>query len=1798
MYPRKSITIHLILTGFFLLVANYSTGQNTGPLSPETHSFEPAESSSLVDPLTGDLTYVLPLLTVPGPEGGYPIVASYHSGVAVDQESSWVGLGWNVNVGAINRYVNVTPDDSKNYLSSTIVTDFPFTKRRISGGLNVNAYGISLGVGFNWQDGKGFTSMSFNGGIEQASGSLTIGDEVGIGVSAKGYSIGISNRSFKASGGTPIGSIAISNYGASIGNGIKGVNGRIGIDSRVGLHGSLGVSIGMAGMNVSMSSAGTSINGTGIMTAFQRNIQPVLKSDYSKRTIQRNENYNFYFASMRYQEIQHKFSLRNINTVFRQGVLYSNETQQDVPLSGGRQSTTVSMDAYKGMFDHNEPHDQNRQELSPAYEMLAMDQFTVSGQGINGSFKARIAENAHVFTQGRIVNAFEDNQGDPFTLEDEVIYYGNTRTFDNGKDKIHFYFDGTNTGHLKAKESTVSSLGSTTSSNPLDGLDNALTSQQLDITAGTESAYNASIHRTENGEYISYYTNDEIVNDPSDIIDAYPIMDRSDAGSFDPDGIGAFSIVKKDGMRYNYSIPVYQFEKMGWDRIDNESSSKTQFIDFGMFAYTWLLTSVTGPDFVDNGNGYPDEEDYGYWVRFDYGKWTDSYIWMTPTSLGSESQAGMESDEEEYEIDGVDHLRKTFGRKQIYYLNSVKTRSHTALFVKSLREDGLGAKVNYSDGGPVLSLDDIDNNDDEEVILASEVIDLLERSSKSQPADWWTTNECGSTLYPNSLVPDLEAYFDPNSSNAELRGSQRKLSVIQNFKCTFNENHKILKLDRIYLLSNKDFNDIIPQNYLANEEHDLVALTNRGEGVVSMTTHVYGDCDLADSNILSGDFDEQGDQELAYVLSPIFSKFEKTITGHLQENVLDDQDLDWTSIEARAIKVIDFNQEQSAFDPGADGYSLGVSDNSAANGRLTLYGIEVKGKNADPILPPYEFDYHYADNGVWPFDSQDSWGFYTGCQEERVNDISCKKEHVKHWNLKSITGPYGSELEIDYESDSYSREAAINYSGNQSEIIDRFKVNKFKKLSSTKIELHFKNPLIDPSSWFEVGGNYKVLLTSFFGGGLPVAGEGKIGSCTNLDPNGNWIQIDFGVCDDINDPNPCFLSGIASNTTFDIIRDVVEEANEAYVETPGLNRERWGGGLRVSTISLRSATSDLNYTTEYDYENKFGITSGVTMYRPTYEDEIRYIPYIHELPGPSVIYGEVTEKTFGEDDSLLGQTKYFFNTYAQTSDTESREFEISNQIKITLKQDNVDLGAVTGPGQIPDTKKAHSYLIEKSLAQVGQPSRIASFNSVGELLGETAYEYNSDLDEDRIGVFQESFFTVKRVFQRETNDNDPGHSDYHVINSSRIEYPSVITSERNFSDGLEVKTEYLDFDIVSGQPTKVKSANSYGEEFTIESTPAFEYFPEMGSMVEDQSNANMLTQIAASKSSKVTSSGTEVISAGVEIWDDEWSYREYSESNDDFSNVLETDPARKVWRKKEIHNWQGKVNVDGALINHEDFNFTIPGNSNSAWVKQSTVKSYDRNSNVIESGNVAGKLSTQKIGYGGHYASVVCATNQQGIAFSGAEDPSGNGDFFYGEISGVSNRYETARYAHTGNHALHLRPNESGFVYDVPSVDEAPDASGVIRDSYYRASVWLHDENHGNGEMYIELWDDATLVSTTTIDQNSDMVIQAGMWHKLDTDIRILPSIDRVVVGVRNTGGSESGDVFFDDFRFHPINSPMTSYVYDEDTGLLTAILNNDNMATKYYYDSAGRLIKVEEEIADQGFVKRSDNRYNYGRMN
>ena len=156
---RQKMLILMLLS--FTFISYNVFGQ--GPNAPEAASFEPVDAADMVDMVTGDFSYVIPLLNIPLQEGGYPIALSYHGGIGYDQQASWVGLGWNINPGAINRNVLGYPDDWKN-VKIKETEYFKYTSQSIhsSGGWGAWDFAIGYSADSN-KTWKGETSVGFSG---------------------------------------------------------------------------------------------------------------------------------------------------------------------------------------------------------------------------------------------------------------------------------------------------------------------------------------------------------------------------------------------------------------------------------------------------------------------------------------------------------------------------------------------------------------------------------------------------------------------------------------------------------------------------------------------------------------------------------------------------------------------------------------------------------------------------------------------------------------------------------------------------------------------------------------------------------------------------------------------------------------------------------------------------------------------------------------------------------------------------------------------------------------------------------------------------------------------------------------------------------------------------------------------------------------------------------------------------------------------------------------------------------------------------------------------------------------------------------------------------------------------------------------------------------------------------------------------------------------------------------------------------------------------------------------------------
>ncbi|HVU57801.1 MAG TPA: PA14 domain-containing protein [Puia sp.] len=155
-----------------------------GPTQPEMQAFQSVNANNMVDLFSGDFSYNIPLMDV----GGYPLSLSYRSGVSMDQEASWVGLGWNINPGTITRNLRGLPDDFSGKDSIKKITSIKEDKTvGLTGGfsgdvevagfpINVN-FGANLGVFHNNYKGWGIENginASINSG-QGGKGTLTAG---------------------------------------------------------------------------------------------------------------------------------------------------------------------------------------------------------------------------------------------------------------------------------------------------------------------------------------------------------------------------------------------------------------------------------------------------------------------------------------------------------------------------------------------------------------------------------------------------------------------------------------------------------------------------------------------------------------------------------------------------------------------------------------------------------------------------------------------------------------------------------------------------------------------------------------------------------------------------------------------------------------------------------------------------------------------------------------------------------------------------------------------------------------------------------------------------------------------------------------------------------------------------------------------------------------------------------------------------------------------------------------------------------------------------------------------------------------------------------------------------------------------------------------------------------------------------------------------------------------------------------------------------------------------------------------
>ncbi len=141
----------------------------------------------------------------------------------------------------------------------------------------------------------------------------------------------------------------------------------------------------------------------------------------------------------------------------------------------------------------------------------------------------------------------------------------------------------------------------------------------------------------------------------------------------------------------------------------------------------------------------------------------------------------------------------------------------------------------------------------------------------------------------------------------------------------------------------------------------------------------------------------------------------------------------------------------------------------------------------------------------------------------------------------------------------------------------------------------------------------------------------------------------------------------------------------------------------------------------------------------------------------------------------------------------------------------------------------------------------------------------------------------------------------------------------------------------------------------------------------------------------------------------------------------------------------------------------------------------------------------------------------------------------------------------------------------------------------YVVSAWVKENNATQSTTtYTKPYLRVTFAGAT----NAFNLIPSGKiidgWQKIDSVITIPSSAASISIALKVT----SGEAYFDDIRFFPLDGSMMSYVYDPVNLRLMAELDERNYATFYEYDEEGKLIRIKKET-EKGVMTIQENRDN-----
>jgi hypothetical protein len=842
-------------------------------------------------------------------------------------------------------------------------------------------------------------------------------------------------------------------------------------------------------------------------------------------------------------------------------------------------------------------------------------------------------------------------------------------------------------------------------------------------------------------------------------------------------------------------------------------------------------------------------------------------------------------------------------------------------------------------------------------------------------------------------------------------------------------------------------------------------------------------------------------------------------------------------LRKNAIKALIFHQD----------YSLcrGLPTSVNGGGKLTLNSITMC--KFDPntyaqvkIMPDYKFAYDapYYYNPSYNADMWDGWGmFASGGQPNsgtthKVNQSSTNTDGLE-WQLTKVTTPEGCELQVGYERDTYQYISGrplpatdFTMSGTYGVTFSQADVSKFITNSPGSLKA---------GDWINVAGN----LTA---------------NCS-----GTPITVDFNTISPGQSVLKQVLSVSGSEVTLTSPLGTVHCSTSINVTVTGgwSPMQKKGGDTRVSSIVLNDPAGHA-FKSQYQYN--YGTVAVEPDYVRTSElDFYNYLGY----PSTPVMYGEVTVLVGKLTNSNDWHTK---QVYAFETPNENMYSWVPSVHK------NQQQAATSGG--LTDYSTTIDHKISIHTAKIGKINSVNTYEAgnVNPVSTKT-YTYTESPTNTSANNWQGLFSEGTMLFEAMQKDNN---NRYHrAQRTTSLTYPYMPLSVVTTKDGFSKVESNIDWDFQTGAVLTNRTALPSGLVTETVQIPAYKIFGAMDSKVMNSSNRNMVSQRAVKMVFRLDASNarTGLIDAKAVTYKSDWAnYRVWDNAQQKFVNSADPSlPA--IIRANQEFTYKGiasSLNPDGTHVfnlSTDGFNFThVPNNQttigdNPKWKNTSTVKRYDHYSEPLENMGITGIHSAKKMGYLDKLM-IADARNAhfEEIAFSGAEDDiitvgTPPVTFFGGEVQLFDGTVVTTP-VHTGTKALSVAANGHGFTFKTDK---------LFNTKAYKASVWC---NSNTGRIYYKINGGTEVVNTPTA------ITQIGSWYKLDyvfPPVSASPGTYAFEVGVK----AASGAAIFDDFRFQPLVSDMTTYVYDPVTRDVTFSLNNDNLYTQFEYDSRGVQTKT-----------------------